>query len=254
MSLPSFQLDGRIALVTGASSGLGLRFAETLHAAGAVVGLAARRKDRLDDLAGRLGEGAIPLKMDVTDPRSIAAALDRLEDAAGQSPSIIVNNAGIADPSGFLDAERKTTEEVFATNQLAVFDVAQQAARRMIKHSLAGSIINIASITGLRSVGGAAAYAASKAAVVHLTQVQALECARHGIRVNALAPGYIATEMNAEFLSSEAGRKLIRRIPMQRSGTPDDLDGALLLLASDAGAFITGAVIPVDGGHLTSTL
>lgn len=254
MTLPSFRLDGKIALVTGASSGLGLRFAEVLAEAGAVVGLAARRKDRVDDLAARLGENAIPIPMDVTDPEAIANGFDQLEEKAGGTATVIINNAGIADPTGFLEAERQATEDVFATNQMAVFTVAQQAARRMIKAGLGGSIINIASIAGLRTIGGAASYAASKAAVAHLTRVQALECARYGIRVNALAPGYISTDINAGFLASAAGEKLIRRIPMQRSGTPQDLDGALLLLASDAGAFMTGVVLPVDGGHLISTL
>ena len=254
MSLPSFRLDGQIALVTGASAGLGKRFAETLHAAGAVVGLAARRMDRLEDLADQLGERAIPLNMDVTDPASISTALDQLESRAGSTATIVLNNAGIADATGFLDAERTETEQVFTTNQLAVFEVAQQTARRMISAGTGGSIINIASIAGLRVIGGAASYAATKAAVAHLTKVQAFECARYGIRVNALAPGYIKTDINAGFLESEAGQKMIKRIPMQRSGIPGDLDGALLLLASDAGAFITGAVIPVDGGHLASTL
>ena len=254
MTLPSFRLDGRIALITGASSGLGQRFARVMIEAGATVGIAARRRDRLDELASTLGPAAIPLTMDVTDPASISAGLDALEASAGGRATVIVNNAGIADPNGFLKAQRSDTEAVFATNQMAVFDVAQQAARRMIEHGDSGSIINISSITGLRAVGGAASYAASKAAVAHLTKVQALECARHGIRVNALAPGYIATDMNADFLASDAGAALIRRIPLQRSGTAQDLDGALLLLAGDAGAFITGAVLPVDGGHLAASL
>ncbi|MGC6485063.1 MAG: SDR family NAD(P)-dependent oxidoreductase [Candidatus Puniceispirillales bacterium] len=254
MTLPQFRVDGQIALVTGASSGLGLRFAELLVAAGAVVGIAARREDKLAAVAARLGDSAIPIPMDVTDDAAIARGFDQLEAKAGGCASIIVNNAGMADPTGFLDAERAATEAVFATNQMAVFAVAQQAAQRMIKAGIGGSIINIASIAGLRTIGGAASYAASKAAVAHLTKVQALECARHGIRVNALAPGYITTDINAGFLASPAGEKLIKRIPMQRCGTPEDLDGALLLLASDAGAFMTGVVLPVDGGHLTSTL
>ena len=148
MTLPSFRLDGRIALVTGASSGLGQRFAKVMIEAGATVGIAARRRDRLDELASTLGPAAIPLTMDVTDPASISAGLDALEEAAGGRATVIVNNAGIADPNGFLKAQRSDTEAVFATNQMAVFDVAQQAARRMIEHGDSGSIINISSITG----------------------------------------------------------------------------------------------------------
>ncbi|MEG9863040.1 MAG: SDR family oxidoreductase [Parvularculales bacterium] len=254
MILPSFRLDGKIALVTGASSGLGLRFAEVLAEAGAVVGMAARRHERLTGLAAGIGDMAIPIPMDVTDADAVSRGFDTLEKQAGGCATVLVNNAGIVDPAGFLNADPKATEDVFATNQMAVFTVAQQAARRMAEAGTGGSIINVSSITGLRAVGGAASYAVSKAAVAHMTKVQALECARHGIRVNALAPGYITTEMNADFLASSAGEELIRRIPMQRSGTPEDLDGALLLLASDAAAFMTGVVLPVDGGHLTSTL
>ncbi|XDZ65795.1 SDR family NAD(P)-dependent oxidoreductase [Alphaproteobacteria bacterium LSUCC0684] len=252
--IPYFDLRGKVALVTGASSGLGRHFAKTLARAGAEVGIAARRRDRLEALARDAEGRMIPVKMDVTDPGSVAAGLDEIEGETGLPVSILVNNAGIADATGFLKAERENTEVVFATNQMAVFELAQAVSRRLVDKGIGGSIINIASIAGLRAMGGAAAYAASKAAVAHLTRVQALELARYGIRANAIAPGYVETEINQAFLRSETGQALIQRIPMRRTGEVDELDALLLLLASDRGSYITGAVIPVDGGHLTSSL
>lgn len=249
-----FRLDGRVALVTGASGGLGAHFAATLAAAGATVGLAARRRDVLETVAAGIGDAAIPIEMDVTDPASVVAGLKTLEDAAGKPAGIIVNNAGIAGGSRFLEADRGVTEAVFATNQMAAFDVSQQAARRLVAVGEPGSIINIGSIAGLRPLGGAAAYSSSKAAVIHLTRVQALELARHNIRVNAIAPGYVETDINRDFLHSEEGQALVRRLPMRRTGQKDELDGVLLLLASDAGSFITGSVMAVDGGHLCTSL
>jgi len=254
IELAYFDLTGKLALVTGASSGLGRRFAEVLVDAGARVGIAARRRDRLETLAAAHQGRMIPVEMDVTDPGSVNAGIDALSAAAGQPVSILVNNAGIADPTGFLKAGRRNTEEVFATNTLAVFELAQAISRRLVEAGVGGSIINIASIAGLRAMGGAAAYAASKAAVAHMTKVQALELARHGIRVNAIAPGYVETELNQGFLRSAAGQALIQRIPMQRTGQPHELDALLLLLASDRSSFMTGAVVPVDGGHLASSL
>ncbi len=252
--IPSFNLEGKLALVTGASSGLGQHFARTLAGAGARVGIAARRRDRLEAMAGDSGGKMIPVEMDVTDAGSVAAGIDALAAETGQPVSVLVNNAGITDATGFLKAERPHTEAVFATNQMAVFELAQAVSRRLVEAGLGGSIINIASVAGLRAMGGAAAYAASKAAVAHLTKVQALELARYGIRVNAIAPGYFETELNREFLRSDTGQALIKRIPMRRTGQAHELDALLLLLASDHGAYMTGAVIPVDGGHLTSSL
>lgn len=247
-------LKGKRALITGASSGLGAHFAKTLHRHGVIVGLAARRLDRLQDLASTLGEAAHPVTMDVTDTTSIAAGLDAFTAASGALPDIIINNAGIADPKGFLDAAPKDTQMVFDTNQTAVFSASQEIAKRWIAADRGGVIINIASIAGLRVMGGAAAYVASKAAVAHLTKVQALELARYGIRANAIAPGYFETEINSGFLKSDAGQKLISRIPMRRTGQPEDLEGLILLLCSDRSAYMTGSVIPIDGGHLTTSL
>ena len=251
-----FGLEGRVALITGASSGLGKHFAETLAAAGCIVGLAARRAARLRAVADGIeanGGTAVVLEMDVTDPESVEAGLNRLTEIAG-APTILVNNAGTAAPASFLDAEPDETAQVFALNQSAPWQVAQSVCRRLVAAKLGGTIINIASITGLRTLGGAASYVVSKAALVQMTKVLALELARHDIRVNAIAPGYFATDLNREFLESEAGQKIIRRVPMRRSGDMADLDGALLLLASERSRFMTGSIIPVDGGHLVSGL
>ena len=249
-----FNLKGKTALITGASGGLGAHFATVLANAGAHVGLAARRREKLDALAATLDGRGTAITMDVTAPESIAQGIDAFVEAKGALPDILINNAGIADPSGFLAAENDATDDVFATNQKAVFSMAQALSQRWVDAARPGVIINIASIAGLRPVGGAASYAASKAAVIQLTKVQALELAQYNIRVNALAPGYFATDINQGFLNSPAGEALIKRVPMRRVGRYQDLDGPLLLLASDAGQFMTGAVIPVDGGHLCSSL
>jgi NAD(P)-dependent dehydrogenase (short-subunit alcohol dehydrogenase family) len=251
-----FGLTGRVALVTGASSGLGRHFARTLAAAGCTVGLAARREGYLTDLSREIGDAggrALPLRCDVTDRASVEEMVATLVREAG-APSILVNNAGMAQGSAFLDADDDSMRSVFELNQIAAWTVAQVTCRAMIAAGQGGSVVNIASITGERPIGGAAAYAVSKAAVIHMTKIMALEMARHGIRANALAPGYFATDMNREFLDSDAGQKLLKRSPMRRAGQVEELDGALLLLASDRGAFMTGATIPVDGGHLVSTL
>ena len=249
-------LQGRVALVTGASSGIGAHLAKMLAAQGCSVGIAARRQERLNALAQEIrdaGGTVVAVAMDVSDRGSVADALDAIEAEIG-TVEILVNNAGMAGSHGFLDAPEEETAQVFAVNQTAVWDVAQMVSQRLVKAGKPGSIINIASITGLRAVGGASSYAVSKAAVAHMTRIQALELARHNIRVNAIAPGYFHTELTEDFLSSEAGAKLAKRIPMKRTGQMSELDGPLLLLASDAGSFMTGTVIPVDGGHLLSSL
>jgi NAD(P)-dependent dehydrogenase (short-subunit alcohol dehydrogenase family) len=249
-------LSGKVALVTGASSGLGLHMAKTLARAGAKVALAARRLERVEAEARALadeGATAVAVPLDVTDPASVEAAVARVRDALGPA-TILVNNAGIAHTDRALELTPETFREVVATNLEGAFYVARAAARAMIEAGVGGSIVNVASILGLRVAGRVAAYAASKAGLVRLTEALALEWARHGIRVNALAPGYVETDLNREFLSSEAGQALRARIPQRRFGRLEDLDGPLLLLASDASAYVTGATIVVDGGHLVSSL
>lgn len=246
-----FSLVGKHALVTGASSGLGAHFAMVLAEAGAAVTLAARRKDALADVAGRivqLGGSAKVVTLDVTD----TASLDALP-AAMADIDILVNNAGIVRDGLALDQTEADWDAVIDTNLKGMFLVAQAAGWAM-KERGGGSIINIASILGLRQAGGVLPYAVSKAGVVQMTKVMALELARYGIRVNALAPGYLDTDLNRAFWETDAGRALIRRVPQRRLGQLQDLDGSLLLLASDGSRFMTGAVIAVDGGHLVSSL
>jgi len=246
-----FSLQGRTALVTGASSGLGRHFAQVLSRAGANVVLAARRLDRLQSLAGEIeGEGgkALAVALDVTDPDSVKRAF---EAAGALGPvTILVNNAGVPAGSYFLNMSEEDWRGVMAVNLDGVFRVGQEAARRMAETRTGGSIINIASSLGFGAIKSLASYAASKAAVISLTKSMALELARDNIRVNALAPGYFATEFNDAFLASEPGKRLLARVPMGRAGRLEELDGPLLLLASDAGAFMTGSVITIDGGHL----
>lgn len=250
-----FSLAGHHALITGASSGLGRHFAGVLAAAGAAVTVAARRQSALADTVSQLGGAggksqAVPL--DVTDASSVTAAFAAAE--AGFGPvTVVINNAGITSTGAALDMGEADWSSVIDTNLRGSWLVAQQAARGMAAHG-GGSIVNIASILGLRVTGGVAPYAVSKAGVVQMTKALALEWARHRIRVNALAPGYIETELNDAFFASDAGKALIRRIPQRRLGELRELDGPLLLLASDAGSFMTGSVVTVDGGHLVSGL
>lgn len=257
MTVDPFSLKDRTALVTGASGGLGAHFASVLAAAGATVAVAARRADKVADVVtGITGAGgkAIAVAMDVTDADSIAGALNTIESEAGPV-TIVVNNAGIAGGgAAALDVKPEKWQEVIDTNLSGVWSVAQAAAGRMVAAGTGGSIINIASILGLRVSSGVAAYAVSKAGVIQMTKALALEWARHGVRVNAIAPGYFKTDMTRDYLESEAVEQLIKVIPQRRTGDLSDLDGPLLLLASDAGAYMTGAVIPVDGGHLVSSL
>ena len=251
-----FELQGKIAFVTGASSGLGASFARTLAAAGCIVGIAGRRQDKLEAVAAQISDAggtALPLALDVTDTNAMLAGLEYLSAVHG-TPSIIVNNAGIAIPQGFVNAKPDDTSRTIAVNQTALWNVAQCSAAAMMKAGVSGSIINIASIAGIAQLGGAAAYGMTKAAVVQMTKLQAQELARHNIRVNAIAPGYFETAMNESFLKSQRGQELIARIPMQRTGIPEELDGILLLLASDRSSFMTGSVVPVDGGHLVGSL
>jgi NAD(P)-dependent dehydrogenase (short-subunit alcohol dehydrogenase family) len=249
-----FSLQGRTALVTGASSGLGRHFAHVLSRAGAGVVLAARRLDRLQSLAAdieRDGGKALAVALDVTDPASVKRAFDA---AAALGPvTILINNAGVPSGSYFTKTSEQEWRSVLAVNLDGVFRVGQEAARRMVANGAGGSIINIASILGFGVSRTLSAYAASKAAVVSLTKSMALELARDKIRVNALAPGYFSTEINDTFLASETGKRLLSGVPMKRAGELQELGGPLLLLASDAGSFMTGSVITVDGGHLLGT-
>lgn len=244
-------LAGKSALVTGASSGLGVHFAQLLAAQGVAVTLAARRIDRVaalcDEITGAGGQ-ATPLALDVADGAAVADAL------GGQVFDIVVNNAGTAATATALDHDDGTIDRVIDTNLKGPFHVARTTARAMIDAGRPGTIINIASILGFRVAGQVSAYAASKGGLVQLSRSLALEWARHGIRVNALCPGYIETEINRDFFATEAGQTLLRRVPQRRLGQPADLDGAFLLLASDLSGFMTGTEIVVDGGHLISSL
>jgi NAD(P)-dependent dehydrogenase (short-subunit alcohol dehydrogenase family) len=251
MLAPRFSLAGKTALVTGASSGLGEHFARVLAAAGAEVVVAARRIERLKGLETEIrasGGSAWAVALDVTDRASVVRAFDAAEAATGPV-TVLVNNAGVPSSTFFLKTDEQHWREVMQVNLDGVFRVGQEAARRMAEKRTGGSIINIASILGFGAIKSLSTYAASKAAVVSLTKSMALELARDGIRVNAIAPGYFSTEFNDTFLAGEAGKRLLSRVPMGRAGKLPELDGPLLLLASDAGAFMTGSVITVDGGH-----
>lgn len=249
MSALQADLSGRRALVTGASSGFGTHFAKVLARSGAEVIVAARRRSQLDALVSELGGKARAIELDVTSSESI----DALWQAVG-AVDIVVNNAGVTRTRPLLDQSEDDWDRILDTNLKGAFMVARGAARQMKAAGRDGSIINIASILGLRQAGQVSTYAISKAGVLQMTKVMALELARFGIRVNALCPGYIDTPLNRDFWETEAGQALIRRIPQRRIGHLDDLDGPLLLLASDASRFMTGAEIAIDGGHLVSSL
>jgi NAD(P)-dependent dehydrogenase (short-subunit alcohol dehydrogenase family) len=246
-----FDLAGATALVTGASSGLGWHFALTLAAAGARVAVAARRITELEELAAAIiasGGAAVPIVLDVLDSQSVATAIAATE--AGLGPlDILVNNAGIAATTNFLTQDEAEWRGVLATNLDGAWRVAQAVASRMAVHGRGGAIVNIASIVGLRPASHLAAYSAAKAGLISLTRSMAIELARYKIRVNALAPGYVETDLNRDFLRGPSGQAMAKRVPLRRFGAAEDLDGALLLLVSDAGRYMTGSVVVVDGGH-----
>jgi len=247
-----FSLKGRVALVTGASSGLGVQFARSLAENGAALVLVARRADRLKSLKDeieKMGGKAVAIEADVTDRAAMTRAFDAAEKAFG-TVTILVNNAGIAHGGRAVEMPPEEWRKVLSTNLDAVFFWAQEAARRMLAAKKRGAVVNIASVLGLAVAKGAVAYAPAKAGVVQVPKALAVELAFKGVRVNAIAPGWFVTEMNDDYLESEAGTAIKREIPMGRFGNAGDLDGALLLLASDAGSYITGATIVVDGGQV----
>lgn len=249
-------LSGKRVLVTGASSGLGAHFARLLAERGAHVAAAARRTDRLaalardcESLPGRI----VPLALDVGSVAAIEAGIGEAAKALG-GLDVLVNNAGVAETERALSVSEAQWDQQLDVNLKGCFFAAQAAAKVMAEQPEGGAIVNIASILGERVAVSVAPYAISKAGLVQMTKALALEWARHKVRVNALAPGYVVTDINREFFAGEAGEALKKRIPMRRPGELADLDGPFLLLCSDAARYMTGAVVAVDGGHLVSGL
>jgi len=249
-------VSNKHVFITGASGGLGAHFARLYASCGAVVTVAARNAGKLAELVAELqakGGRAHAVSLDVTSEESVARAFAAAEAAQGPV-DVVVNNAGISRPALAMDLSAADFDEVVNTNLRGAWLVCAEAGRRWRDAEHGGVIVNIASITGYRVAQAILPYAASKAAVIHMTKALALEWARHGIRVNALAPGYILTDLNRDFFETEPGKAMIRRVPMRRLGKEADLDGAILLLSTDASSWMTGEVITVDGGHLESPL
>lgn len=249
-----FDVSREVVLVTGASQGLGRQFARVLSAHGAAVILAARQTAKLESLEQEIrskGGRAVAVQMDVTDMASIGQAIDTGE--AGLGPvSVLINNAGIAVEKPAIDQTEADWDSVIDANLKGAYFTATEIARRMIARRQDGNIVNIASVLGFGVMKFLSPYTISKAGIIQATKSMALEFAGNRIRVNALAPGYIDTEMNHAFWSTPSGEKLIRRIPQRRVGNEADLDGAIMLLASGASRYMTGSVVTVDGGFLLS--
>ena len=249
-----FDLTGRRAIVTGASRGLGRHFALTLARAGAKVALAARGIDRLEEVVKEIegfGGCVVAIQVDVTDGKSVEMCVGTAEKTLG-AIDILVNNAGIAITKPLLEHAEEDWDSVLDTNLKGVWLMAQKVAQRMVHCGRGGSIINISSVLGERGIAQLPGYCASKGGIINLTRAMAVELAPYGIRVNTIAPGYIETDMNRQFFATQAGQRLIKRIPQRRLGQMEDLDGTLLLLASDASRYMTGSVITIDGGQSAS--
>jgi NAD(P)-dependent dehydrogenase (short-subunit alcohol dehydrogenase family) len=252
-----FSLANRTALVTGASSGLGRHFAQVLADAGATVVVAARRMDRLEDVAAEIskrGGKALPIELDVTSDASVTGAFSEIKEALGRPCDIIINNSGMSREGWYREQSEDDWNAVIDTNLTGVWRVGKHGTNAMIDAGVKGAIVNIASITAHRTQLMTTAYCVSKAGVDHLTRHMALEGARYGIRVNAISPGYYKTAINDDYLDSEAGEAMRKRVAMRRFGEYRELDGALLLLTSEAGSYMTGSTIVVDGGHLLAPL
>ncbi len=248
----TISLAGSTALVTGASSGLGVRFATLLAEAGAAVALCARRTDRLEDVRRRIVDGggrAVSIGMDVTDVASIRAGVAEAEAALGPI-GILLNNSGVSGEQRLMDVDEATFDRTFDTNVRGAFFVAQTVAASMIRTGTAGRIVNVASVAGLKPLPRIGVYSMSKAALVMMTRAMAVEWARHGINVNALCPGYIETEINAHHWATEGGRKLVQMLPRRRIGRPEDLDAVVMMLVSGAAHFVNGAIVAADDGMI----
>ena len=250
-----FRLENKTVFVTGASSGIGKHCALLMAQAGAKVAISSRRIDQLESVVAQIADAggkAKAFEIDVTEKKSVAECFDEM--AGWSLPTVIINNAGMSINRKLLDQSEEDWDRVIDTNLKGSWLVATEAARRLTASNTPGNIINVASILGERVIGGVAPYVISKAGVIQSTKVMALELARHQIRVNALLPGYVITDLNREFLMSELGQKLLVRIPTRRFNNLEDLNGPLLLLASDASIAMTGATLAVDSGHLISGL